>query len=55
MVRVSAACLTKMKQLASIRGIGVAARKFHPSHVPQALSTEDASHRPITAALSKSP
>jgi hypothetical protein len=40
-LNVSAACLTKMKQLATIRGIGVAARKFHPIHVPQALSTEE--------------
>lgn len=40
-LNVSVASLTKMKQLASIRGIGVAARKFHPSHVPQALSTEE--------------
>jgi hypothetical protein len=40
-LNVSAACLTKMKQLASIRGIGVAARKFHPSHVPQALSNDE--------------
>lgn len=40
-LNVSAACLTRMKKLASIRGIGVAARKFHPSHVPQALSHDE--------------